>query len=678
MGRRHDPSGSEVCVVYDPLRHRFFELSPVALAMLERWRLGARRMLEEINAVTPFAVTGDDLKEFVNFLIGNELLARKPLVHRPTGFARLEHAIGQLMFFRVPLVHPDRAMTWLSDFLAPLLRPGVLMAMGAVALLGLALVVRQWDLFVVGFRTVFNAGGALAFVMAVALAKVIHELGHALAAKRTGCAVPAMGVAVMFGAPLLYTDLSDTWRLESRRQRLLVAAGGILAETALAAVATWGWLILPDGSARSACFFLATAAWATTLLLNASPFMRFDGYFMLSDIFGVPNLQERAFAIGRWALRRLLWGTNEACPDESPPRLVAVLLAYAWITWIVRGGIFLGLAFAAFHVLPKVIAVPILLSELWVLVFRPVVRELMDWWQARRTLIGNPRGRLMLFLLAGLVLWSIVPQSFRLALPAVYAPQQRNWIYSPRAAILVRCVPDGARVKAGDVLAEFRDPELDHQASQSRIRLEMAQRIEDQLATGQASARDLAAQRQRIAEERATSAGIAAQQEALTVRAPIAGRIAETSSDIRLGAWRTASNPLFLLISDDVRLTAYAADHDLDLIRPGGMATFYPSAIDFPSLTARVETVEAVPTDSITEPLLASLYGGPIEAERDSGGRLVPKRGEYRVTAQLYETAPVLSGESIEGRLVVNTRKYSLLGLVLRRLYAVAIRESGV
>ncbi|MCR6629871.1 MAG: hypothetical protein NVV74_07355 [Magnetospirillum sp.] len=672
VGRRHDPSGAEVGVVYDPLRHRFFELAPLAMDMLARWGSGARRLLEEVDGAT-----AEDLGNLLQFLLANQLLARRPVIPPLSGFQRLEHAIGHLFFFRIPLVHPDRVVAALAEALAPLMHPAALAAMGGMAVLGLALVARQWDVFAAGFGTVFNTGGAASFILAVVLAKAIHELGHALAAKRMGCAVPAMGVAVVFGAPLLYTDLSDTWRLERRRQRLLVASGGILAETALAALATWGWLILPEGPARGACFFLATAAWAATLALNANPFMRFDGYFMLSDVMGVPNLQDRAFTLGRWAVRRLLWSSAEPCPDDAPPRLRAAMLVYAWTTWAVRLGIYLGLAFAAFHILPKVVAVPLLMSEIWVLVLRPIVRELAGWWRSRRDFLSRRRGRLTLAVLGGLFLWAAVPQSFQLSLPAIYAPASRVWMHPPRAAVLVHAAAEGARVQAGEVVAEFRDPELDHQAAQSRIRLDMLKVVEAQLATNLASAHDLAAQRQRIAEEQANLSGIEAQQAALILRAPVAGRIVESAPDLRPGLWRTPTDPLFLLASDGAgALTAYVDDRDLDLVRAGGSATFYPGAVDFPVFQARVETVETVPAETITEPLLASPFGGPIAAERDGRNRLVARQGQYRITATPQHSTT--GATAMDGRLMVATRPHSILGLALRRLYAVVVRESGV
>jgi putative peptide zinc metalloprotease protein len=157
------------------------------------------------------------------------------------------------------------------------------------------LVSRDWQRFVGTFPHLFSLG-ALAFGVALFFAKFCHEFGHAFMAKRAGCRVQSMGVAFMVLLPMFYTDVSDAWRVNDRRARLLIGAGGVLAELLLACIALLVWSLLPDGPARTAAFMLASATWITTLVVNLNPFMRFDGYFLLSDLWEVDNLQGRAFA----------------------------------------------------------------------------------------------------------------------------------------------------------------------------------------------------------------------------------------------------------------------------------------------------------------------------------------------------------------------------------------------
>lgn len=678
VGQRHDASGVRVDIIYDPLRHRFFELDTHAITILRHWRAGSRaRLLEAVNAHEPVAVSAADIEMVVAFFAANQLLVVPAAVPPISGFHRIEAMIGKLFFFRIPLLRPDRVLTVWAEVLAPLLRKGAITGFVVAAVVALMLVLRQWDLFVDGLRTAATPGGLISILVTVVMAKIVHELGHALAAKRLGCAVPAMGVAVMFGAPLLYTDLSDTWRLSRRRDRLLVASGGILAELGLAAIATWGWLILPDGPARNACFFLASVAWVATLAVNLNPFLRFDGYFMLSDLLGVPNLQDRSFALARAALRRFLWGWTVPSAEPVSARLKTVLLAYAYSTWGFRAGLYVAMAWTVFTLLPKVIAVPLLAAEMWVLLMRPIFKEIAAWWSERARLLRGRRSRVTLLLAGGFILWLIVPQSFQMELPATVAPEKREWIHPPRPAQLTFHVPEGSEVAEGDVLARFRDPNLDHEIIQSRLHLASLLQTESQAARSQRAARELAVLRERIAEENATLIGLLVRQESLTLRASFAGRVRENSPSLVVGRWQAPSEPLFLLVSHGRGVvTAFVDDRDLALVAVGARATFHPEAVTLPVIPAKIAQVEAIPADTIDEPLLASINGGPIGTERDSAGRAVPRHGQYRVAATLASDAGI-EDHAIRGSLVFGSVPYSLFDLAIRRIKAALVKETG-
>jgi putative peptide zinc metalloprotease protein len=160
--------------------------------------------------------------------------------------------------------------------------------------------------------------GLLAYGVTLAGGEMLHELGHGITAKRYGCRVPTMGVAFLVLWPVAYTDTNEVWKLTRRDQRLKVAAAGITTELVIAVWALLAWLWLPDGWPKAMAFLLATTTWVSTVLINASPFMRFDGYFLLSDYLQMPNLHSRAFALARWDLRERLFALGEARPSACP------------------------------------------------------------------------------------------------------------------------------------------------------------------------------------------------------------------------------------------------------------------------------------------------------------------------------------------------------------------------
>ena len=117
-----------------------------------------------------------------------------------------------------------------------------------------------------------------------------------------------------------------------------------MTELAIAAFASLLWSFLPEGALRSAAFLLATTTWLLTLGVNLNPFMRFDGYFLLSDLLEVGNLQQRSFALARWWLREQLFGFAEQPPELLPRSLRRGLVIYAFCTWLYRFFLFLGIA----------------------------------------------------------------------------------------------------------------------------------------------------------------------------------------------------------------------------------------------------------------------------------------------------------------------------------------------
>ena len=149
--------------------------------------------------------------------------------------------------------------------------------------------------------------------------------------------------------PILYTDTTDAWRLNSRHDRVLIDAGGMLAELILAAASGLLWAFFTAGFAKSIAFFLCTSSWLITLGVNLNPLLRFDGYYLLSDLFDVVNLQHKAFTLGKWLLRKKLLGFPDDAPYLFTERKVKFLIIYAYATWIYRFFLFLAIAIIVYN-----------------------------------------------------------------------------------------------------------------------------------------------------------------------------------------------------------------------------------------------------------------------------------------------------------------------------------------
>jgi putative peptide zinc metalloprotease protein len=458
----------------------------------------------------------------------------------------------------------------------------------------------------------------------------------------------------------------------------MVSAGGILAETALAVFATWGWLILPEGPARGACFVVAATGWVATLIVNLNPFLRFDGYYMLSDVLGIRNLQTRSFGMGKWALRRLLFGWSPPSPELGTRRFRAFLTGFAWLTWSVRAAVFFGLAILAYVLFGKPFGIIMAVFEIWLLVATPVLMEIREWVRERRQWLGQRRAHVTLALFGLLLAWLLIPQSYRLSLPAVLAPAERQWVHSPRAAIIVEAPSDDMAVAKGQNILVIRDPELDHAIAQSKRRLEMIKLVLRQTASTQMAARQQAVIDQELAQEQTALDGLLNQKRMLTVAVPFGGRITEIDPLLRPGHWTDPDQPLFMVVGGGQdRLLAYVDDRDRSLIEVGGKARFYPESPDFPVMEGVVAHVQVVPAEYLAEPLLASIHGGEIPAREDQQKRLVPEHSLYQVSIIVPGLKEGGSGQVLRGTVQGYSKPYSLAGLILDRFRALFAREMG-
>lgn len=552
------------------------------------------------------------------------------------------------------------------------------MLLAVVGLVGVFLTLRQWDQFFATFPYFFSLEGAAVLAVTLSVVKILHEFGHAFMAKRFGCRVPAMGVALLVMFPVLFTDTTDAWRLTSRRQRLLIGAGGILVELCLAMIATLLWNFLPDGPMRSATFVVATVTWIGTLAVNLNPLMRFDGYYLLSDFLGVQNLQQRGFALARWRLREALFGLGEPPPERLPPRLYRATLIYAFSTWIWRFFLFTGIALLVYHVFFKVLGIALMMVELTWFIGLPVMREVNEWWRRRGTIRLNRNLIVTLVLLAGGVWLLVTPWQTRITLPAVMTARDYVALY-PAVAARVGAVhvTEGQAVQPGDVLFELESPDLERRLIQARQRLEVTQLMIRRSAASGETAESVGVLVTELAADLAAYRGLVEEAEQLTVRAPMAGVVVDMPRGLAPGRWVSVKQMLGRVVDPSAsRLDAYAIGADLDRLRLGANGRFLPEDPGRESVDVAVVEIDSMGVAHLDRPYLASIYGGAIAVRADHERKAVPEEAIYRVVLSPADgiAAPA---QVTRGTVSIEAEADSPLRRLWRTVAAVLIRESG-
>lgn len=217
---------------------------------------------------------------------------------------RLQRA-GSPLGFYVPLLDPDRFLAATARYATPLFsRWGLALWLLLVAA-GLLLGAANWQSFTSNLADQAFTGQNLVLVALVyPLVKVLHELGHAYAVKRWGGEVHELGVMMMVFYPVPYVDASAAVAFRSRWQRAVVGAAGMMVELALAALAIMVWVLAEPGVLRAIAANVILLAGISTLVFNGNPLLRFDAYYILSDLIGIPNLGQRGNAhLGALLLR---------------------------------------------------------------------------------------------------------------------------------------------------------------------------------------------------------------------------------------------------------------------------------------------------------------------------------------------------------------------------------------
>lgn len=685
------PDGQPSWTLHDPTRNLFFRIDWPTFEILRRWQMGqAATIAEAIAGDTTLMLDDRAVIGVAEFLVANQLTrpdgtssARKLAERRAAMKGTMwQWVLHHYLFFRVPLVRPDRALNTLLPWSRFVFSRGFALLTMLALVFGFLQVVRQSEVFIAQFVDVLSLDGLTAYAIALVFVKTLHEMGHALVAKRFGCRVPTMGVAFMVLWPMAYTDTNDAWRLTNPRQRLMVSAAGISTELILAIWATVLWSLLPDGPARSAAFVVATTSWVSTLVINASPFMRFDGYFILSDLLDMPNLHDRCFALARWRLREVLFGLGEAPPERPSARRQRWMILFAWCTWIYRLILFIGIALLVYHLFFKALGIFLFVVEIAWFILRPLRSELQAWTQRRGRILQSGRSGVSLLIALALVGTLFVPWPGRVTTSGILKPAE-SWPVHATAGARIEALPfrDGDRVPANAVVMRLQRPDL-----LSRRDLLVA-RIE-QLSWQSAAAGFDRQTRERmlvttelLATAQAELASVEAEIGNFLPRAPFDGNLHDVDPDLKVGQWVSPRERLGLLVKENSRqvVETWLEEHDVARIGVGSTAVFVQDGAAEAPIRLKVEAIDRDASRVLARPELALEQGGHLAVRPQQGGALIPERAVFRVLlaptdAELPEG---LAARIWRGRVTIRAKAEAPALRYFDRATAVLVREFG-
>jgi putative peptide zinc metalloprotease protein len=487
--RRQRYQGRNYWVVKDPVGLQYFRFEEEEFAILQM--LDGDSSLDDIAErfeaeFPPQTIRVEELQNFIGMLHRSGLvLSNAPgqgvqLKERrdEKKWKELLAALSNILAFRFRGIDPEKLLNFLYPYVRWFFTPAATAGALMLAMAALTLVIVQFDVFqarLPSFHSFFAAQNWMALAGTLMATKILHEFGHGMSCKHFGGECHEMGVMFLVLTPCLYCNVSDSWMLANRWHRAAIGAAGMYVEIVLASICTFIWWFSEPGPLNYFCLNVMFVSSVSTVMFNANPLLRYDGYYILSDILEIPNLRQKASTIlnrklGAWCL-----GLEEQEDPFLPKRhqlLFALFTVASFLyRWVVLFGIlyFLNKVFEPYGL--KILGQALALASIYGLFAMPAWKVYKFFRvPGRWSKVKRVRMYVSLALL-GCVIAAIFLVPFPSRVAAFFELQPRNaasvYIEAPGKLVRVHVKP-GDHVEAGQLLAELENLGLQFEVEKLR------------------------------------------------------------------------------------------------------------------------------------------------------------------------------------------------------------------
>lgn len=690
--------GANYWVVKDPIALKYFRFQPEQYKILTL--LDGKRNLEQIRdefhkEFPTVRLTVQDVQNLITDLhrtglvYSNRLGQGASLVKRDRENKRKKmwQTLRNVLYLRLPGWDPERTLTAIHPYFKWLYSWwGVafwfVMVISASTLLLIHF--REFQSKLPGFQQFFSWPNIMYMWLILGASKVIHEFGHGLTCKHFMGECHEMGVLLLVFSPCLYCDVSDSWLLQNKWKRIMIGAAGMYIEILLSAFAIFGWWYSKPGLFNYLCLNLFFVSTVSTVIFNANPLMRYDGYYMLSDFLEIPNLRPKADRLMREKFAWYCLGI-EARPDPFMPQrgqfwFVLFAVAANIYKWIVMYGILLFFyTFLKPYKLQSIGATMAVFSIAGII--GGMIYSIYQMISAPRIEPLNYRKVVLSLIVFGALLWAALKVSipWYIEAPLVVEPLDVKHVYTKIGGVLTKgmLVKPGDQVRAGQVLAILRDPAMEIERENIEDELQLARNeLDTQKAVDDPAQQELAEERIRSVEKQL--AKFLEREELLTITAPTDGmviappRTPEAKHDVTrttLPRWYGTpmdSKNVGCTLEPKTHLCSLAPNKnfqavlmvdqgDRNDVKVGDTVRI---KLDHLSHITYIGTISEIAErhSEFAPPALSNKYGGDLPTETKEGGEKLQSIA-YQATARLEQDAEFLkNGLRGRARVTVDTR----------------------
>ncbi len=680
--RRQNFRGERWIVVENPFSNQFFRLRPAAYEFVARLR--ADRTVEEVwkecLELFPDEAPGQEqVIQLLSQLYHANLLQYANATDSAQLFGRFERVRQReirsrwlnIMFMRFPLFDPDDFLNKTIGLVGKLISPFGALLWLAVVGWGFKVAFENWGQLMQHSEGVLSPANLPLLYLGMVVVKTLHEFGHAYFCKKFGGEVHVMGVLMMIFTPTPYVDATSSWGFRSRWQRVLVGAAGMIVEVFVAAIAMMIWANTGRGVMHNLCYNIIFVASVSTVLFNLIPLLRFDGYYILSDLLDIPNLAQRSTGHLRHLVERYGFGIRRSESPASSRQEKWWLTAFGLSSGIYRIFVFGRiLLFVADRLLLIGIIMAAVCAVSWVLV---PCGKLLRYLSSDPSLERHRARAVGLTVAAAAVVilfLQIIPFPRHFGAPGVLQARQWVQVVNDTAGSVVQLKANpGDRVTKGQALVVLTNIDLDLQlASVLASKAETEARLAQAMRFETSGLKPLRSKMESI-EKRISR--LETDKANLTVRARTDGLWVAPSIEEGVGRWLAKGTSIGLIIDPSAyEFVATVLQDDVDPLFAKDIKQGQIRLVGQADETINATNLRRIPAEKRTlpSPALGWVGGGdvPVSKQDPQGQHAAEPFFEVRADVQPQPDVALVHG--LAGKIRFDLDAEPLLPRAVRRL----------
>ena len=682
--RRHRYDGRAYWVVKEPVGLNYFRFHEEEFAILNM--LDGQTSLQQIREnfqaeFAPQRISLQDLQQFVGMLHRSGLVishagGQGRQLRRRGDQKRKKELLGKFVnvfAIRFRGIDPEKILNRLLPWFGWLFTTWCIMLVAIVGLMAITLVLVNYQEFkskLPTFQSFFAANNWIWLGATMAAVKICHEFGHGLSCKKFGGECHEMGFMMLVFTPCLYCNVSDSWMLPNKWQRVFIGAAGMYVELILASIATFLWWFSEDGMFRFLCLSVMFICSVSTVVFNGNPLLRFDGYYITMDLLEIPNLRQKSSEIlKRWFQKNCLGlelQDNPFLPTRNRAMFGIYTIASFIYRWMVAFGIImflnqvlkpyglqsLGRAFAVAGVAGMVV---------------PAVTAVYKFLKTPGRAAKIKRGNLLSSLGIALAILSFVcffPLPYHVYCPTEVQPHEAKEVHALVAGKLLGWnTKPGQRIAKGDVICTLENFDLAIKIQEARSDLMATQVLKEHLEyfalSDPSMGRESEAQKSELKKKQEVLETLLEKQANLVVRSPIDGFVFQppdkeeskaAKAQEQLTGW--FGNPfdpsnseayfseaeLICLVGPQLKMeaTMVVDQHERELLAKGNEVEIMFDAAPLDSIAGKILSFAETEMKESSANLSIN-SGGTLDTKTDELGRTRPISTSYQARVELID-----------------------------------------